>query len=139
MRRGNQERAPAVRAACTCHRSDPTFLLTSLPLPPPMPQIVHAPPPTSDCLPRAPPMQSAVYCVRASLPATISSVTDKVQPSTPIIALHRTPLPTSSPRSITTCRATQPRRLAPYPFVFRFNYLSKGFLGLFPPFSDKRR
>ena len=43
----------------------------------------------------------------------------------------------SSP--ITTRRATQPRRLAPFPSLFLVNYLSKVFLDFFPPLSDEFR
>ena len=40
---------------------------------------------------------------------------------------------------VTTRRATQPRRLAPFPSLFLVNYLSKLFLDWFPPPSDELR
>ena len=40
---------------------------------------------------------------------------------------------------VMTRRATQPRRLAPFPSLFLVNYLSKVFLDLFPPPSDELR
>ena len=74
-----------------------------------------------------------------SRPMVSPSATGQVRPLTPIIALHRTLLPMMNPRSVMTRRATQPRRLAPYPSLFKFNYLSKGFLSLLPPPSNECR
>ena len=66
-----------------------------------------------------------------SLPTTTPTTTGKVRTSAPSIVLHRTPLPASNLCSVMTRRATQPRRLAPYPSIFKFNYLSKVFSACF--------
>ena len=69
----------------------------------------------------------------------IPLATGQVRPTILCITLHRTPLPTSSLCFVTTRRATPPQRLAPYPPVFKFNYLLKGFLNLLPLPSSERR
>ena len=89
--------------------------------------------------PSSPPSWPTSTLTAPNLLTTTSLVTGKVRPSTSSIALHRTPLSTSSPRSVMTRWATQPQRLAPYPFTFKFNYLSKDFLMLLPPPSDEHR
>ena len=82
---------------------------------------------------------SRAHAGPCSRPVTTSSIIDEVWPLIPSTALHQTPLPSSVPRSVMTHQATQPRRLAPYPSLFKFNYFSKGFLVLIPPPSDDCR
>ena len=63
----------------------------------------------------------------------------QIRPTILCIALHWTLLPTSSLCFVRTRRATPPQRLAPYPPVFKFNYLLKGFLNFLPLPSGEHR